>query len=31
VLKLVGGDTGYRATSESVLTLDFSVPTGVAR
>jgi putative ABC transport system permease protein len=28
VLKLVGGDTGYRATSESVLTLDFSVPTG---
>ena len=28
LLKLVGGDTGYRATSESVLTLDFSVPTG---
>jgi putative ABC transport system permease protein len=28
LLKLVGGDTGYRATSDSVLTLDFSVPTG---
>ena len=28
LLKLVGGDTGYRATSESILTLDFSVPTG---
>jgi len=28
LLKLVGGDTGYRATSGSVLTLDFSVPTG---
>ena len=28
LLRLVGGDTGYRATSESVLTLDFSVPTG---
>jgi putative ABC transport system permease protein len=28
LLKLVGGDTGYRAGSESVLTLDFSVPTG---
>ena len=28
LLTLVGGDTGYRATSESVLTLDFSVPTG---
>ena len=28
LLKLVGGDTGYRATSESVLTLDFSVSTG---
>ena len=28
LLKLLGGDTGYRATSESVLTLDFSVPTG---
>jgi putative ABC transport system permease protein len=28
VLTLVGGDTGYRATSESVLTLDFSVNTG---
>ena len=27
LLKLVGGDTGYRATSESVLTLDFSVDT----
>ena len=25
VLTLVSGDTGYRATSESVLTLDFSV------
>ena len=28
LLRLVDGDTGYRATSESVLTLDFSVPTG---
>jgi putative ABC transport system permease protein len=28
LLTLVGGDTGYRATSESVLTLDFSLPTG---
>ena len=28
LLKLVGGDTGYRATSESILTLDFSVSTG---
>jgi putative ABC transport system permease protein len=28
LLALVGGDTGYRSTSESVLTLDFSVPTG---
>ena len=28
VLTLVGGDTGYRSASESVLTLDFSVPTG---
>ena len=28
LLKLVGGDTGYRATGESILTLDFSVPTG---
>ena len=28
VLTLVGGDTGYRSTSESVLTLDFSVRTG---
>jgi putative ABC transport system permease protein len=28
VLALVGGDTGYRSTSASVLTLDFSVPTG---
>jgi len=28
LLKLVEGDTGYRATSESVLTLDFSLPTG---
>ena len=26
--KLVGGDAGYRAPSESVLTLDFSVSTG---
>jgi putative ABC transport system permease protein len=30
VLTLVGGDTGYRSASESVLTLDFSVPTGKA-
>jgi putative ABC transport system permease protein len=28
LLTLVGGDTGYRSTSESVLTLDFSVRTG---
>jgi putative ABC transport system permease protein len=28
VLRLVGGDAGYRAPSESILTLDFSVPTG---
>jgi putative ABC transport system permease protein len=28
VLTLISGDTGYRSTSESVLTLDFSVPTG---
>jgi putative ABC transport system permease protein len=28
LLKLVGGDTGYRAPSESILTLDFSVNTG---
>ncbi len=28
VLRLVGGDTGYRSASESVLTLDFSVGTG---
>jgi putative ABC transport system permease protein len=28
LLALVGGDTGYRSTSESVLTLDFSVNTG---
>ena len=28
LLKLVGGDTGYRAPGESVLTLDFSVNTG---
>jgi putative ABC transport system permease protein len=28
LLRLVGGDTGYRAPSESVLTLDFSVRTG---
>jgi putative ABC transport system permease protein len=28
LLTLVGGDTGYRSTSESVLTLDFSVNTG---
>ena len=27
VLRLVGGDTGYRSSSDSVLTLDFSVPT----
>jgi putative ABC transport system permease protein len=30
VLALVSGDTGYRSSSESVLTLDFSVPTGKA-
>ena len=28
VLTLIGGDTGYRSNSESVLTLDFSVRTG---
>jgi putative ABC transport system permease protein len=28
LLTLVSGDTGYRAASESILTLDFSVPTG---
>ena len=28
LLTLVGGDTGYRTTSASVLTLDFSVRTG---
>jgi putative ABC transport system permease protein len=28
VLTLVSGDTGYRSTSESVLTLDFSIDTG---
>jgi putative ABC transport system permease protein len=28
LLKLIGGDTGYRSQSESVLTLDFSVSTG---
>jgi len=28
LLTLVGGDTGYRSPSESVLTLDFSVVTG---
>ena len=28
LLRLVGGDAGYRAASESILTLDFSVPTG---
>jgi putative ABC transport system permease protein len=28
LLTLVGGDTGYRAQSKSVLTLDFSVQTG---
>ena len=28
LLKLVGGDAGYRAPGESVLTLDFSVNTG---
>jgi putative ABC transport system permease protein len=28
LLTLLSGDTGYRAASESVLTLDFSVPTG---
>ena len=28
LLRLVGGDPGYRAAGESVLTLDFSVPTG---
>jgi putative ABC transport system permease protein len=27
VLRLVSGDTGYRSSSDSVLTLDFSVPT----
>jgi putative ABC transport system permease protein len=28
LLTLVGGDPGYRSSGESVLTLDFSVPTG---
>jgi putative ABC transport system permease protein len=28
LLKVIGGDTGYRSPSESVLTLDFSVRTG---
>ena len=28
VLTLISGDPGYRSTSDSVLTLDFSVPTG---
>jgi putative ABC transport system permease protein len=28
VLTLVGGDTGYRSEGDSVLTLDFSVPSG---
>jgi putative ABC transport system permease protein len=28
LLTLVSGDTGYRSASDSVLTLDFSVPTG---
>ena len=28
LLTVIGDDTGYRATGESVLTLDFSVPTG---
>jgi putative ABC transport system permease protein len=28
VLTLIGGDPGYRSTGDSVLTLDFSVPTG---
>jgi len=28
LLRLVGGDTGYRSPGESVLTLDFSVSTG---
>ncbi len=28
LFRLVGGDTGYRSPGESVLTLDFSVPTG---
>jgi putative ABC transport system permease protein len=27
VLRLVSGDTGYRSSSDSVLTLDFSLPT----
>ncbi len=31
LLTLVGGDPGYRSASESVLTLDFSVPTGRPR
>jgi putative ABC transport system permease protein len=30
LLKLIGGDTGYRSQSESILTLDFSVNTGKA-
>jgi putative ABC transport system permease protein len=28
LVKLIGGDTGYRSPGESVLTLDFSVQTG---
>jgi putative ABC transport system permease protein len=28
VMTLIGGETGYRAAGDSVLTLDFSVPTG---
>jgi putative ABC transport system permease protein len=28
LVRLVGGDTGYRSPGASVLTLDFSVPTG---
>jgi putative ABC transport system permease protein len=28
LVRLLGGDTGYRAPANSVLTLDFSVPTG---
>ena len=30
VLRLVGGDPGYRSSSDSVLTLDFSVPTSTS-